>query len=256
MKYVIPYNRSIESEINKMSSVKARLRAFPAGCQDFRLYSEEDYPYKINFPAHVERIILDSGAFSLSQTGGTMDNNYFEALLQFYCYNADERCFCVAPDKVFDPVTSMHQFIKFQQLMQTRKSWGLNIENIKIAAVLQAEHTKTLNMKSLLKQAEFYLKYTDVVFLSNPYLTSKAARMFRVQKLLKQLKQMGVKYIHILGAGWSIEDINGWLNIGYADSLDSIAYYTTTDEKEFGSLDPLENIKSIMGAVEEWKHLK
>ena len=258
MRYVIPYKLNLEDEINKMSSVKARLRAFPAQCRDLKLYSPEDYPYKINFPTHVEKVILDSGAFSLSQIGGTMDDSYLYALFQFYFYNADERCLCVAPDKYLDPITSMVNFKKFQDIIQEYEDFcdtGFT-KNIKIAAVLQPTHNKRLDIKSMLKQAEFYLDYTDVIFISNPNLTSAEAKMLNIQKLLKQLRHLGVKYIHILGAGWSITDIKGWLNIGYADSIDSIAYYTTTDEKEFGSLEPLENIKNIMGVVNKWKPLK
>lgn len=236
MMYIIPYYSALETEINQIKEVRGRLRAFPALRQDFKAYSKEDYPYRVNFDEHVDKIILDSGAFALSQTKRAIDTAYINALEQYYFYNADERCICVAPDVFLNPVQSMYNFRKWQSM-----------SSIKVAAVLQAERKGNININNLMKQAEFYRKYTDTIFFSNPALTAETAKNLKIQKLFKFMKQeLEVKWIHNLGAGWNLTDIQNWKNIGYFDSMDSIAYYTTTDISEFGSLDPITNIKKIM----------
>ena len=44
----------------------------------------------------------------------------------------------------------------------------------------------------------------------------------------------------------SLEDIAIWQSIDGFNSLDSIAYYTTRNIDEFGSLNPVKNIKNIL----------
>lgn len=236
MLYVIPHFSALESEINEMSEVKGRLKAFPVLRQDFRLYKKEDYPYLVNFASHVEKIILDSGAFALSQAKRIIDKAYLTALEQYYFYNADERCICVAPDVFLNPTQSMYNFQKWRAM-----------SDIKVAAVLQADRKGSFDVNNLMKQAEFYRKYTDIIFFSNPALTAERAKNLKIQKLFRYMKlELDVKWIHNLGAGWNLKDIQDWQKIGYFDSMDSIAYYTTTDVSEFGSLEPIENIKKIM----------
>ena len=158
------------------------------------------------------------------------------ALEQYYFYNSDERCICVAPDVFLNPMQSMYNF----------SIWN-SFSSQKVAAVLQSDRKGYINLGSLMKQAEYYRKYTDNIFFSNPGLTSEMAKTLKIQKLFKFMKnELKVSWIHVLGAGWNINDIKGWKRIGYFDSMDSIAYYSTTNEGEFGSLDPLENINTIM----------
>lgn len=236
MMYVIPFCSSSEEQVNTMENVKGRLRAFPALRQDFKIYSKEEYPYKVSFPKHVEKVILDSGAFALSTVKRKMDTAYILALEQYYFYNADERCICVAPDMFLNPIQSMYNF----------KKWHAQT-GLKVAAVLQSDRKNSVNLKELMKQAEYYRKYTDVIFFSNPSLTGETAKGFHLQKLFKFMKkELEVKWIHNLGAGWSIDDIKSWREIGYFDSMDSISYYSTKDVAAFGSLDPIKNIKNIM----------
>lgn len=235
MMYVIPFCSSLEEQINEMKNVNGRLRAFPALRQDFNLYSKEEYPYKVSFPTHVKKIILDSGAFALSTVKRKMDAAYLLALEQYYFYNADERCICVAPDMFLNPVQSMYNFNK----------WRTQSE-MKVAAVLQSDRKYSVNLKDLMKQAEYYRKYTDVIFFSNPGLTGEAAKALHLQKLFKFMKkELKVKWVHNLGAGWSIDDIRSWCRIGYFDSMDSIAYYNS----DFGE-NALENIQKIMSMEE------
>ena len=75
--------------------------------------------------------------------------------------------------------------------------------------------------------------------------------MFHLEELFKYMKEQGVIWIHVLGAGWSLEDIRDWCSIDYFESLDSIAYYATNDRKEYGSLDALENVKNIVKLMED-----
>ena len=234
MRYIIPYYSPVEDEINSMTDVQGRLRAFPTRRKDFKMYSKEKYPYKINFPAHVQKILLNSAGFSMPTIS---DKDYMLALEQYYFYNADERCICVAPDAFLNPVKTMYNF----------KKWLLLTNNAKVAAVLQADTRHTMNVKDLMKQAEFYRKYTDIIFFANPLLTAENAKYLKVENLFKFLKQdLEVKYIHVLGAGWTLEEIKGWKSIAHFDSMDSISYYSTKDVAAFGSLDPIENIKNIM----------
>lgn len=239
MMYIIPYYSSLESEINEIKEVRGRLRAFPALRQDFKIYNKEEYPYITKFSEHVEKIILDSGAFALSTVKRKIDKTYLTALEQYYFYNSDERCICVAPDEFLNPVQSMYNFQKWQSFSE-----------IKVAGVLQAEKKGVINIYNLMKQAEFYRKYTDTIFFSNPALTGETAKNMKIQKLFKFMKKdLKVKWIHNLGAGWSLKDIKDWKKIGYFDSMDSIAYYTTTDSIEFGSLIPVQNIHNILGVM-------
>ena len=66
--------------------------------------------------------------------------------------------------------------------------------------------------------------------------------------------KMQVEWLHVLGAGWSLEDIKNWQSLG-SDSIDSIAYYNTKKENEFGSLNPIENIYKILEVVENENEL-
>lgn len=239
MIYVFPYNSSLEDEINKISEVKGRLRAFPALQRNFKIYaSKEEYPFKNNFPETVEKVILDSGAFALSQTNHRMDNEYMMALDQYFHYNADERSICVAPDVFRNPSETIINFKKWHSL-------GFRKD---IAPVIQNVSHHRIDLKILRYQADFYRKYSDVMLYSNSCrLTGEYSRMYRLQDFFKYLKKdLKVKWIHVLGAGWSLKDIEDWKKIGYFDSMDSFAYYTKQDCADYGSLDPVENIKNIL----------
>ena len=62
---------------------------------------------------------------------------------------------------------------------------------------------------------------------------------------------MGFKWVHKLGVGWNLEEIKFWRDIQFLDSFDSISYYNTNNINEFGSLDAVENVKTILGVMQK-----
>ena len=206
---------SAEKEIEKIEGLN-RLYAFPCEPQ-----------FKNN-----GLVILDSGAFGLSQSGGKMNFAYMKRLSEHYEKYYRENMLCVAPDEFLNPMQSMLNFQKWHKS-------GLFKH---ISPVLQCEKKFVINAHSILQQAEFYKTYSDTIFFSNPALTAKMSKAQGIEKILKKIKEMGYKWIHNLGAGWDIEDIKRWRDMQYLDSFDSIAYY----QKTFGNGNILENVNDIV----------
>ena len=51
--------------------------------------------------------------------------------------------------------------------------------------------------------------------------------------IFKKIKdQYSVNWIHNLGAGWNIQDIQGYMKLSDLDSIDSIAYYNATHTQD------------------------
>ena len=219
--YVFPHCKNKEREIKKIQGI-SRLFAFPV---------------EPHFENNGRIVILDSGAFGLSVKKRKMSLKHMEQLNGFYHkYSDKENVICVAPDEFLNPVQTMMNF----------KKWRKNGFFHKVAAVLQCERKYEVNIEQLKWQAEFYREYTDVIFFSNNGLRGKYAQSIGIERLFKYMKEnLNVKWIHVLGAGWGIEDIKDWCAIPYFDSLDSIAYYRSSNG-EFHSLDALQNIKDII----------
>ena len=70
----------------------------------------------------------------------------------------------------------------------------------------------------------------------------------RVEKVWTYVKEQGFEWIHLLGAGWDLDDIKAWKSSKYIDSMDSIAYYTSP--KEFEANIVLEAIHNILSLFE------
>lgn len=244
MMYAIPYNIKLEKEINKLNCVKARLRAFPGMSFCPGNYTSDDYPYYLNFPGEkYELVILDSGAYSLSQSSSKkeIDDIYMYHLAEYYYHNIEKyknsNIICVSPDKFLNPAQSMYNFMKWNRTN--------NFKACEVAAVLQSSRKGYADYNELKKQAEFYSNYTDKIFFSNPGLTGKDAKMYHLDRLFKYMKEkLSIKWIHNLGAGWSLQDIRDWQDIGYIDSMDSIAYYTEPDA--YNAKTAIDAIKNIM----------
>ena len=219
--WVCPHcpNKKSENEIEKIEGLA-------------RLYA---YPCEPRFK-NGGLVILDSGAFGLHQAGQKINSAYMQRLSEHYKKYCNENVFCVAPDEFLNPEQSMLNFIKW-------KKAGL-FE--KIVPVLQSERKLYVNEKSLLQQATFYKKYSDVIFFSNPSLNAEQAKAYRIDKIFKKIKNIGFKWIHNLGAGWNLADIKLYSQMQYLDSFDSISYYSTKDVSEFGSLDAVKNVKEII----------
>ncbi len=219
--WVCPHcpKKSAEREIEKIEGLA-------------RLYA---YPCEPRFE-NGGLVILDSGAFGLSQSGGKMNFAYMQKLSQHYEKYYRDGMLCVAPDEFLNPIQSMMNFQK----------WHKSGLFANITPVLQCEKKFVVNAKSILQQAEFYSVYSDTILFSNPGLTAEMSREQNIEQVFKRVKEIGYKWIHNLGAGWNIEDIRAWANIRYLDSFDSVSYYTTKDVHEFGSLNALENVKKVI----------
>lgn len=219
--YVFPHCRNKEHEIKNIQGI-SRLFAFPA---------------EPHFENNGRIVILDSGAFGLSIKKRKMTMKYMQALNEYYLkHRDDERVICVAPDEFLNPSQTMYNF----------KKWMAKGFYSKVAAVLQCERKHEINIDQLKWQAEFYREYTDIIFFSNNGMRGRYAKLQNIEELFRYMKgELGVKWVHVLGAGWSIEDIEDWCGIRYFDSLDSIAYYRSS-KGEFSSTDPVQNIYDIL----------
>lgn len=219
--WVCPHcpKKSAEREIEKIEGL-ARLYAYPC---------EPRFENK-------GLVILDSGAFGLSQSGGIMNLDYMKKLSAYYERYYRENVLCVAPDSFLNPLQSLMNF----------KTWHKNKLFKNITPVLQCEKKYVIEEKRLLQQADFYKDYSENIFFSNPSLNFEMSKSQNIEKILKKIKQMGYKWIHNLGAGWNIEDIKGWSTVSALDSFDSIAYYTTKNINEFGTLNALNNVKKVI----------
>ena len=72
--------------------------------------------------------------------------------------------------------------------------------------------------------------------------------MYHLNQVFKYMKEeLRVDWIHILGAGWSLQDIKDWQDVGYYDSMDSIAYYT--EPSAYDAKNALQAINNIMEVV-------
>lgn len=220
--WVCPHcpNKKAEREIEKIQGLN-RLYAFP--CEP---------KFENN-----GIVVLDSGAFGLSQSGGKMNLKYMQRLSQHYKKYYRNNVFCVAPDEFMNPEQSMMNFMNWH-----KKGLFKNI-----VPVLQSDKKYAFEERTILAQAEFYREFTNVIFWGSPKLTGKQAKSLNIEKTLKKIKDMGYVWIHKLGAGWDIEDVKLWGKIKHLDSFDSIAYYTSN---EF-SKNYVENVKSIINALEE-----
>lgn len=222
--YVFPHYAKQEEEISKIQGIS-------------RLFA---YPKTPHYKNNGKKVIMDSGAFGLSLQGRKINKNHMIKLDKHYRDNVRENTLCIAPDEYLNPMQSM---------MNIRK-WFANDYYPHVSAVIQANQEKIIDINNLKFQAHYYSSFTDEICFSNNSLTSEMAKMYKLEELFRYMKkELKVKWIHILGAGWDLEDIKGWLDIGYYDSLDSIAYYQPRYVEQFGSLEPIENIKSICKLV-------
>lgn len=215
MIYVFPHCASREAEISKIQGI-SRLFAFPC---------------KPHFDNRGKIVILDSGAFGLYQQGYKMTDNHIKKLSAHYEQYHSENVLCIAPDEFLNPTTSMFNLQKWLKRGYFKH----------ITPVVQAERKDYINIDNLIMQADFYRNYSDTICFSNNNLTGDVAKYLKLEIFAKHCKDIGFKWLHVLGAGWNIDDIMNWSQIKYIDSIDSIAYY----RKDFFNGDAIENIKEI-----------
>jgi hypothetical protein len=223
MIFVFPNNKKYEKELQGYN----RLFAFPST------------PVNNN-----KLIILDSGAFGLSVQNKKMSNEHMEKLNEHYIKNYKQNFMCASPDEFLNPLQSMYNFKKWLDLGYFDK----------ISPVLQCKINKIIDLKDLLEQSKFYAQYskTNKWFFSNPGLTAEQAGEQNIKEFIFFIKEkFKIERVHNLGSGWSLQDILEYKKMNCFDSIDSISWYNTKNIKEFGSLNPAENIKSIERIINE-----
>lgn len=190
-----------------------------------RLYA---YPSIPVLPTKDEFIIIDSGAYALSQKGKEIDATYMFKLSGFYKKYGASNVFPIlgiAPDKFLDPYKSMANYNFWQQYI-----------GLPIVPVIQFTKAKKIDLYSALKQVDFYLNFKNknemyprrpkIFAISNPSLTAKESK--QIVYLIEYMRKQGIEWIHNLGAGWNTNDCKDWHKIGF-DSIDSISYYTDAE---------------------------
>lgn len=223
MEYVFPHCKEYEEEISKIKGIS-------------RLFA---YPTPPHYRNEGKIVILDSGAFGLSLQKRKITKMHMAKLDKHYRTFARKNTICVAPDEYLNPMQSMWNI----------REWFKKGYYPHLAAVLQCETKRVVNLKNLKYQADYYSNFTDIFCFSNNGLTGEMAKNYKLEELFKYMKErLGAKWIHVLGAGWNLDDIKEWMNIKYIDSIDSIAYYQCSIN-EFFSMNPVENIKKICELV-------
>jgi hypothetical protein len=94
MIYIFPHFKAKENEIKKIQGIS-------------RLFA---YPKAPHFENQGQKVILDSGAYGLSLSGGKIDLKYMEKLNEHYLKYANNKTLCIAPDEFLNPYQSMKNF--------------------------------------------------------------------------------------------------------------------------------------------------
>ena len=220
---VFPHCPRAEAELRKISDC-GRLFAYPAKpvSQDCKV------------------TILDSGAFGFFEAGKRPGNEYFKKLSDHYERYADEKTICVAPDVVCDPMETMMRFDRWHRM-------GLYQG---ISPVIQPDNAHSINIELYKYQINFYTtRFGIKTLLFSNWVSADIAIGLGIQQIITFARTRGVEYIHMLGAGWNIDDVRMWNTIDGITSCDTIAYYTSGCKERFGSEDPAENARRIICAI-------
>ena len=187
-----------------------------------RLYA---FPTVPELPVADEFVILDSGAYGLSKQGRKIEKKHMEKLAAHYVeYGAgnDVPVVGIAPDAYPFPRLTM-------------KNWAYWHEQgyPPVAPVIQFEHGR-VDWLAIQKQAKFYAKWqTPFVCVSNPGLRGIVAKKRGMARAIAEVRRiMKPWWVHVLGAGWDVEDARMWASIEGVDSFDSVAYYTAAQDGE------------------------
>lgn len=168
-------------------------------------------------------IILDSGAFALSQSKKQMDADYMYRLAAHYeRFKQHRNVHCIAPDVFKNPAKSLQQFRYFRE----------TYSDVPVCPVLQSR-SKQIDLFCMKKQIDEYFRLSS----SNPRFICLSNHKFEPLKQHRELsyllEQIRLKFkqawVHVLGAGYSHNNVKDWLAVG-VDSVDSISYYTDAQQ--------------------------
>jgi len=168
------------------------------------------------------KIILDSGAFGLSKSGGKMDAQYLQQLAEHYRNHGKQKnVYCIAPDVFKNSHKSIRQY----------KEFIARYPDIKVVPVLQFSST-SIDLFNAKKQIDEYSRYSKsgMICISNNKFNSRK----QYEELKYIVKKIRLKFknvwIHVLGAGYSHNNVKDWIELG-VNSVDSISYYTDAQAK-------------------------
>ena len=220
--YVFPSCHKYETQIRQIKNIN-RLFAYP------------------NIPSFENQrlVILDSGAFLLSQLKKEMDTKYMFNLSAYYekYSKVYDNILCIAPDVFKSPFKTIKNIKKWRNLKLFKN----------ITPVLQNSQNRKIDIDELIYQIDFYISLGYKTLCYSIYNANAILHKHQnIEKVFLYAKEHGIEHIHCLGAGWSLDDIIVWQEIKGWDTMDSIAYYTTKDIREYGSLNPIDNIYSIL----------
>lgn len=182
-----------------------------------------EYPRLYAFPAEPERthadgerLILDSGAFGLFKRGGRMDAAYMESLHAHYTrFGADNQwpVVGIAPDVYLSPRETVRNWHRWHAAGRAP-----------VAPVIQFPAERRIDLKSVYWQAQVY-RGVPWIAVSNPSARGLEALRSEMPTAIQMLREItGAQWVHILGAGWDIDDLRAWARMPGVDSADSIAY--------------------------------
>lgn len=188
-----------------------------------RLYA---YPSIPESPAENGFVILDSGAFGLSMQGRSITKTYMAKLNEHYKQNISDNAFAVAPDVFLNPAKTIRNW----------KYWHSQ-DYIDVCPIIQFSEKGMIDLANIRYQVDVYKEHHQKFWLvSNPSICGNYALSSRnLQTVFEMCRNAGAEWIHILGAGWSIKDIQVWSLVSGFDSMDSIAYYTSVKQNEYWS---------------------
>lgn len=226
MIFCFPYSRSCDKGIGQLTDCG-------------RLYAYPNPPTK----SRCSRIILDSGAYSLGKRRKIMDEQYMCDLSQHYFKYADERTICVAPDVVLNPFETMKNY----------KKWINSGKYPDIAPVMQLLEKGRIEKTALKYQIDYYVSFKVKTILFALCQRSNIAIYSGIREVTEYARAKGIEYVHMLGAGWDMDDVKCWAESGLVDSIDCTSYYNSGRKQKFGSDDPVENAKRIIECIRKYE---
>ena len=189
-------------------------------------------PFGRNLPplAPGQQIVLDSGAFArsfLKPAERQPLEEWMAALAAWYqearAHYGDALRWCVAPDVFGDPRATWQQW----------QAWHERFPAVPVAPVVQLWPQKPLDLWTIQQESRRY-GAQPVVCLSNPAKMTAARWGMTLEAACALIRAACGEntWIHLLGAGWSQEDVLGYTLVPGLSSIDSLTYYLAAQRGE------------------------
>lgn len=193
-----------------------------------RLYA---YPVIPEPVGESEFQILDSGGYALWKQGRSMSKAYMDQLGEHYFLHGQAaNVYCAAPDKSQDAKQTIRNTAYF-----------LSNHRAKIQPIFHFPDCKfdmSLLRYQIAAYKELFGESCDFVFWGGTM--DKAAKMLNPvlrYKLDLLRAELGVKWIHFLGAGWNKREVEALAKFDRGISFDTLAYYNCATSKAWSAND-------------------